>query len=210
MGWLYIFHWIENWRRPSWELFIPILDHFFNFNFIIKDIIKRPFITFGFISFIFLIPMALTSTNNMIKKLGYKVWKKIHYLIYIIAILASLHFFMLVRANKTEWSPARLPWPLSSKLSLMMMMVAGRHNLRSFLAAYSTQNYFLSISSQPGCKAATIRAALVPISFEKLLSPRCIPLWFIRKVKSARKFMIKRAQAAALFFLISLSWYLPR
>ena len=79
-----------------------VLDHFFNFNFIIKDIIKRPFITFGFISFIFLIPMALTSTNNMIKKLGYKVWKKIHYLIYIIAILASLHFFMLVRANKTE------------------------------------------------------------------------------------------------------------
>ena len=66
-----------------------ILDHFFNFNFIIKDIIKRPFITFGFISFIFLIPMALTSTNNMIKKLGYKVWKKNHYLIYIIAILAS-------------------------------------------------------------------------------------------------------------------------
>ena len=78
------------------------LDHFFNFNFIFKDIIKRPFITFGFISFIFLIPMALTSTNNMIQKLGFNLWKKIHYLIYPVAILSSLHFYMLVRANKLE------------------------------------------------------------------------------------------------------------
>ena len=57
------------------------LDHFFNWNFILKDILKRPFITFGFISFIFLIPLALTSTNYMIKKLTFKIWKKIHYLI---------------------------------------------------------------------------------------------------------------------------------
>jgi len=79
-----------------------ILDHFFNIKFIIKDITKRPFITFGFISFIFLVPMALTSKNNIIKKIGFKVWKKIHYLIYPVAILASLHFYMLVRSNKTE------------------------------------------------------------------------------------------------------------
>ena len=46
------------------------LDHFFNFQFIIKDIIKRPFITFGFISFLCLIPMAITSFDGMIKKLG--------------------------------------------------------------------------------------------------------------------------------------------
>ena len=78
------------------------LDHFFNFQFIIKDIIKRPFITFGFISFLCLIPLAFTSTNNMLKKLGFKLWKKIHYLIYPAAILSSFHFYMLVRADKTE------------------------------------------------------------------------------------------------------------
>ena len=79
-----------------------VLDHFFDMNFIIKDIIKRPFITFGFISFVFLIPLAITSPKKMLKKLGYKIWKKIHYLIYPAAILSTVHFYMLVRANKTE------------------------------------------------------------------------------------------------------------
>ena len=79
-----------------------VLDHFLDFNFIFKDILKRPFITFGFISFILLIPLVITSPKRMLKKVGYKVWKRIHYLIYPAAILASLHFYMLVRANKIE------------------------------------------------------------------------------------------------------------
>ena len=79
-----------------------VLDHYLDIQFIIQDIIKRPFITFGFISFLFLIPLASTSTNNMIKRLGFKLWKKIHYLIYPVAILASMHFYVLVRADKTE------------------------------------------------------------------------------------------------------------
>ena len=79
-----------------------ILDHFFNFQFIIKDIIKRPFITFGFFSFLCLIPMAITSFDGMVKKLGFVLWKKIHYLIYPATILSSFHFFMLVRGNKAE------------------------------------------------------------------------------------------------------------
>jgi len=78
------------------------LDHFLDITFIIKDIIKRPFITFGFISFLCLIPLAFTSTNNSLRKLGFKLWKKIHYLIYPAAILSSFHFYMLVRADKTE------------------------------------------------------------------------------------------------------------
>ena len=78
------------------------LDHFFNWKFIIKDIYKRPFITFGFISFILLIPLAITSINIFIKKLGYKLWKRIHMLIYIVAPLAALHYFLLTKADKTE------------------------------------------------------------------------------------------------------------
>ena len=78
------------------------LDHFLDLQFIIKDISKRPFITFGFISFLFLIPLAVTSTNSMTKKLGFNLWKKLHYLIYPAAILSSVHFYMLVRANKSE------------------------------------------------------------------------------------------------------------
>ena len=78
------------------------LDHFFNFAFILKDIVKRPFITFGFLGFILLLPLVFTSTNNMVKKLTFKLWKKIHYLIYLVVFLGILHFYLLTKADKTE------------------------------------------------------------------------------------------------------------
>tara|TARA_B110000438_G_C15775684_1_gene633936 strand:+ start:1067 stop:1675 length:609 start_codon:yes stop_codon:yes gene_type:complete len=78
------------------------LDHFFNFNFILIDVIKRPFITFGFLGFMLLIPLVFTSTNNMVKKLTFKLWKKIHYLIYFSIFLGILHFYLLTKADKTE------------------------------------------------------------------------------------------------------------
>ena len=79
-----------------------ILDHYFNLKFILKDTIKRPFITLGFTSFFLLVPLALTSTNVMVKKLTYKVWKNIHELIYVAAPLAALHFYLLTKADKIE------------------------------------------------------------------------------------------------------------
>ena len=79
-----------------------VLDHYFNWEFLLKDVLKRPFISLGFISFLLLIPLALTSTKAMVKKLTYKVWKDIHKLIYIIAPLATMHFFLLTKADKTE------------------------------------------------------------------------------------------------------------
>jgi sulfoxide reductase heme-binding subunit YedZ len=78
------------------------LDHFFDFSFIFKDIIKRPFITFGFFAFLLLIPLVFTSTNKIVKKLTFKIWKKIHNLIYIIIILALFHFYLLTKGNKIE------------------------------------------------------------------------------------------------------------
>lgn len=79
-----------------------VLDHYFNWEFLLKDILKRPFITLGFISFLLLIPLVLTSTKSMVKKLTYKVWKNIHKLIYIIAPLATMHFFLLTKADNKE------------------------------------------------------------------------------------------------------------
>ena len=78
------------------------LDHFFNFTFIFKDVIKRPFITFGFLGFILLLPLVFTSTDNMVKKLRFKVWKKIHYLVYVVILLGILHFYLITKADKTE------------------------------------------------------------------------------------------------------------
>ena len=79
-----------------------VFDHYFNWKFILKDVIKRPFITFGFISFVLLIPLVSTSTDRMVKKLTYKVWKNIHKLIYVIALLATFHFYLLTKADKVE------------------------------------------------------------------------------------------------------------
>ena len=73
-------------------------DQFFDMNEIIKDIIKRPFITIGFVAFILLVPLALTSTNKMICRLK-KNWVKLHKLIYVIAVLGVLHFIWLVKAD---------------------------------------------------------------------------------------------------------------
>ena len=79
-----------------------VLDHYFNWKFLLKDILKRPFITLGFMSFLLLIPLVLTSTKVMVRKLTYKVWKNIHKLIYVIAPLATMHFFLLTKADKKE------------------------------------------------------------------------------------------------------------
>ena len=79
-----------------------VLDHFFNWNFIVKDIIKRPFITLGFINFILLLPLVITSTHKMVKILTFKIWKRLHSLIYIIAPLAALHYYLLTKADKAE------------------------------------------------------------------------------------------------------------
>ena len=79
-----------------------VFDHYFNWKFLFKDVLKRPFITLGFISFLLLIPLVLTSTKVMVRKLTYKVWKNIHKLIYVIAPLATMHFFLLTKADKKE------------------------------------------------------------------------------------------------------------
>ena len=78
-----------------------VLDQFFDVNEIIKDILKRPYITVGFSAFVLLIPLAITSTNSMMKRLGRR-WKSLHQLVYVIAVLAILHFLWLVKADNLE------------------------------------------------------------------------------------------------------------
>ena len=77
-------------------------DRFFDVEDIIKDIIKRPFITVGFAAFVLLIPLAATSKNSIIKMLGAKLWQRIHYLIYLIAVLAVIHYWWLVKKDLTQ------------------------------------------------------------------------------------------------------------
>ena len=78
-------------------------DHFFDVAEMLRDVVKRPFILVGFIAFVLLIPLAATSTNGMIKRLGGKRWQWLHRLIYLIAPLAILHFWWM-KAGKNDFA----------------------------------------------------------------------------------------------------------
>ena len=78
-----------------------VLDLYFDFAAIAKDILKRPYITVGFSAFVLLIPLAMTSTSGMIRRLG-KRWQQLHSLVYLIAILGVVHFYWLVKSDITR------------------------------------------------------------------------------------------------------------
>ncbi len=78
-----------------------VADHSFDFAEMLEDIVDRPYITFGFSALVLLIPLAITSNNAMVRKLG-KRWKKLHQLVYLIVILGVLHFLWLVKADYLE------------------------------------------------------------------------------------------------------------
>lgn len=77
------------------------LDREFVWSGVVEDVIKRPYITLGFLAFILLIPLAATSTKGMMRRLG-AVWRKLHRLIYLIGVLAVAHFLWLVKADLVE------------------------------------------------------------------------------------------------------------
>lgn len=74
------------------------LDQFFDWNEIVLDVAKRPYITVGFSAFVLLIPLAVTSTNKMAQRLGSN-WRRLHSLIYPIAVLVIFHYLWLVKAD---------------------------------------------------------------------------------------------------------------
>jgi sulfoxide reductase heme-binding subunit YedZ len=75
-----------------------VLDWFFAWEFIVDDIKERPYITVGFTAFVLLIPLALTSTRNSIRRLG-KRWQLLHRLVYVSASLGVLHYYWKVKAD---------------------------------------------------------------------------------------------------------------
>jgi sulfoxide reductase heme-binding subunit YedZ len=79
------------------------VDRGFDVAYMIKDIAKRPFITVGFAAFVLLVPLAATSTNGMVKRLGGKRWQALHKAIYAIAVLGILHFWWH-KAGKNDFS----------------------------------------------------------------------------------------------------------
>ena len=80
-----------------------------------KDIVKRKFMTVGFAAFVLLIPLAVTSTNKMVKRLGFPRWKRLHRLAYVAAVLAVIHFMWRVKSDLRQ--------PLAYGFVLLVLMI---------------------------------------------------------------------------------------
>lgn len=76
-------------------------DHWFDVAAILNDVVKRPFVTIGFGAFVLLLPLAVTSNNTMVRRLG-RNWQRLHRLVYAITILGVVHFWWLVKRDLTE------------------------------------------------------------------------------------------------------------
>ena len=107
-GW----HWLARYRR-MFGLFAFFyvachfttfvwFDHFFDVAAIWKDVLKRPFVTVGFAALLLLVPLAITSTNGMTRRLGARRWQALHRSVYLIAILGVLHYWWLVKRDLTQ------------------------------------------------------------------------------------------------------------
>lgn len=78
------------------------LDQFFFWSGIWQDIVKRVYITLGMAAVLMLLPLAITSTDKMVKRLGGRRWRRLHLLVYPAAILGTIHFYMMLKADYTE------------------------------------------------------------------------------------------------------------
>lgn len=78
------------------------LDQFFDGEAIFDDIIKRNFITIGIVTFLLLLPLAITSTGKMIRRLGARRWKRLHRAVYLAAGLGVVHYWMMTKADFRE------------------------------------------------------------------------------------------------------------
>ena len=97
------------------------LDKFFDVPDMIKDVTKRPFITAGFLAFLLLIPLAVTSTAGAIRRMGGRKWQLLHRLIYISGVSAAVHFWWKVKADVRE--PAIYAAVLAVLLSIRLVFL---------------------------------------------------------------------------------------
>jgi methionine sulfoxide reductase heme-binding subunit len=89
-------------------------DRFFKLATIPGDVLSRPFIAFGMTAFLLMLPLAITSTNKMVKRIGGKRWGKLHKLIYLAGIAGALHFWFFVKSD------TRLPLTFGFILLLLL------------------------------------------------------------------------------------------
>jgi sulfoxide reductase heme-binding subunit YedZ len=110
----------------AWYLAV---DQFFAFAEIGEDIAKRKFITVGFGAFLLLVPLAVTSTDRWVRRLGYARWKRLHRLVYAAALLGVVHFAWRVKADYR--APTVFAAVVASLLALRVLTWALRRAKRA-------------------------------------------------------------------------------
>ena len=114
------------------------LDQFFDLASIYKDVIKRPFITVSFPSFLLMIPLALTSTNAMVRRLGGKRWQRLHRLVYVIAIGGVIHYWWLVKKDITD--PAIYAFILTLLLAYRILVAVRKRQTTDVAPKITTES----------------------------------------------------------------------
>lgn len=89
-------------------------DRYFNLKSVPGDVVSRPFIAIGMLAFFLMAPLAITSTNKMIKRLGGKRWNRLHKLVYAAGVAGALHYWLLVKSD------TRLPLTFGFILLLLL------------------------------------------------------------------------------------------
>jgi sulfoxide reductase heme-binding subunit YedZ len=94
------------------------VDHLFDVTLLAKDVAKRKFMTVGFLTWLVLVPLAVTSTDRWVRRLGYARWKRLHRAVYAAALLGVVHFVWRVKADlrRPSWFIAAIALLLLARL----------------------------------------------------------------------------------------------
>ena len=93
-----------------------VFDHSLSLASILEDVIEHPWVLFGFTALLLLVPLAITSTNGWVRRLGGRRWQRLHRLVYLIAPLAAAHYFLAVKRDVT--------WPMIFALIFGALLAA--------------------------------------------------------------------------------------
>lgn len=110
------------------------IDHFFDWPSIVADIAKRPYLTFGFAAYVLMVPLAVTSTNAMVRRLGGRRWQRLHRTVYAIGVLGVLHFWYHKLAKNDLAEPTLYALVLGVLLGVRLLRWVGERRMAAGVA----------------------------------------------------------------------------
>jgi methionine sulfoxide reductase heme-binding subunit len=105
-------------------LMYGLVDQELDLTMLVADVIKRPFITAGFVALLLMLPLALTSTRAWVRRLGFRRWQQLHRLTYLAAMVAVVHFIWRVKVDVGQ--PLTYAWMLAALLGIRLALKIGR------------------------------------------------------------------------------------